>query len=235
MSKKKNIVLIPGLLCDSYLWHHQVEKLSDDYTIFIADVTQSSHIEDLARDVLLNAPEVFAMVGLSMGGYVALEIMRQAPERVEKLVITNSSARLDTEQTRRRRQGLIAMVRGAKKFKGVTPKLLPLLIHESRLKHSQFTQPIMDMAERVGKEAFLNQQEAILSRSDSVPSLSKINIPTLIVGGDEDQITPADHSIEMGKYIPHSTLEIFDDCGHLAPLEYPEKFNSVLKGFLESE
>lgn len=234
MTHKKNIVLVPGLLCDSFLWHNQIEVLSDDYNLFIADVTQSSTIEGLAMDVLSHAPEKFILVGLSMGGYVSLEIMRKAPHRVEKLVITNSSARLDTEATRRRRKGLIAMVRAAKKFKGVTPKLLPLLIHESRLEQSHFTKPIMEMAERVGKEAFLNQQEAILSRTNSIPFLSEIEVPTLIVGGDEDQITPVDHAIEMADLIPEAKLEIFGHCGHLAPLEYPQEFNEVFKKFLLS-
>ncbi len=231
MSVKKNILFIPGLLCDSYLWHHQVEAFSDDYNIFIADVTQSSTIEDLAKDVLSHAPEKFILVGLSMGGYVSLEIMRSAPHRVEKLVITNSSARLDTDSKRRQRQGLIAMVRAAKKFKGVTPKLLPLLIHEKRLTETDLTTKIMDMAERVGKEAFLNQQEAILSRENSLPFLSEIDIPTLIVGGDEDLITPAEHSIEMHELISHSQMEVFTHCGHLAPLEYPENYNRLLSTF----
>lgn len=231
-SKKKHVVLIPGLLCDQDLWHYQIPVLERaGYEVHVADITKSETITQLAQDVLQNAPDQFVLIGLSMGGYVSLEIMRQAPERVQKLVITNSSPRQDSEQTKRRRRGLIQMA-SIGKFKGVTPKLLPLLIHETRLDEEEITTRIMNMAERVGRDAFERQQKAILSRKDSVPYLSDISCDTLLVGGDDDQITPPDHIEEMAEKIKGAECHIFDVCGHLAPLEYPDKFNKILMDFL---
>ena len=231
-SNKKNIVLIPGLLCDSALWHNQIPVLEEaGYSVFVADITNASTITDLAQNVLGQAPKEFVLMGLSMGGYVCLEIMRQAQERVEKLIISNSSARQDSEQTKRRRRGLIQLA-GMGKFKGVTPKLLPLLLHESRLDDEELTQLIMDMAERVGRDAFERQQKAILSRIDSVPHLEEIKTPTLIIGGDSDAITPSSHALEMADKIKGAECHIFEICGHLAPLEYPNKFNQIMKNFL---
>ena len=122
---------------------------------------------------LVNAPPQFALAGLSMGGYVAFEIMRQAPQRVLKLCLLDTSARPDTPEQVRRRELLITMSREGK-FKGVTPRLLPMLIHPDRMEDKELTYIIMTMAERVGREAFVRQQTAILKRPDSRPLLKSI-------------------------------------------------------------
>lgn len=163
-----------------------------------------------------------------MGGYVALEIMRQAPERVTRLLLMDTSTRPDTAEQTRRRRGLIELAKRGD-FKGVTPRLLPMLIAPERLADNVLTKTIMDMAQRVGKEAFLRQQTAILGRVDSRPFLPDIKIPVTIICGEHDALTPPEHSHEMAQLIGGKTqVEVIRKSGHLAPLESPEAVNSIL-------
>ncbi|HSR72455.1 MAG TPA: alpha/beta hydrolase, partial [Kiloniellales bacterium] len=132
MSNRIPLILVPGLLLDGALWRAQIEGLADLAEPEVADLTRQDSLAAMARDVLAAMPARFALAGLSLGGYVALEILRQAPERVERLALLDTLARPDKPDQTRRRRGLIALARRGR-FKGVTPRLLPLLIHESRL------------------------------------------------------------------------------------------------------
>lgn len=226
-----NIVCLSGLLCDSALWQFQQVEFADRANFYFPDLTGSDDIVELTQQVIEGLPEKFTLMALSMGGYVALEIMRQIPDRVEKLILIDTSAREDTPEQKRRRRGLISLAKMGK-FKGVTPRLLPLLIHPSRLEEFELPQTIMDMAERVGREGFLNQQSAILSRPDSRETLPAIKCPTLVVCGREDAISPIENHKEMAEGVQDGRLEIVDECGHLAPLERPDQVNILLEEFL---
>lgn len=225
------LVFLPGLLCDAALWHHQQQGLNDIATMSVADLTRADNIPALAQYVLDNAPPRFALAGLSMGGYVAQEMMRQAPARVSHLALINTSARADTPETHRRRQGLIGLAHHGK-FKGVTPRLLPQLIHPDRLHDAPLCQLVMDMAERVGRDAFVSQQKAILGRVDGRADLPNITVPTLIIVGAEDAISPRDHAEEMAALIPTAELHVLPHCGHLSPLEQPDTVTALLRSWL---
>jgi len=231
MSDRIPLVLLPGLLCNESLWQNQSNALKDIADCIIPDTTQHDRMEAIARDVLRDAPAYFAMAGLSMGGYVALEIMRQAPQRVSKLAFFDSTARADTENQQDRRRLLLALSQSGQ-FKGVTPRLLPSLIHPSRLKDENLTKLIMTMAETMGREAFVNQQTAIINRIDSRPFLKNITCPTLVVGGAQDTVTPPHLLQEMADAIAGSRLEIIENCGHLSALEQPEKVNFLMQEWL---
>jgi pimeloyl-ACP methyl ester carboxylesterase len=229
-SKLPPLVLLPGLLCDAQLWRHQAESLSDVAAPFIADLTRDDSIAAMAARVLAEAPAHFALAALSMGGYVALEVMRQAPERVTRLALFDTSARPDTpERAARRRADIEAVEHG--RFAGVTPRLLPELIHPSRAA-GPVGEAVMAMARRVGKAAFLRQQRAILGRADARPGLSHIRVPTLVAVGEDDVRTPVAIAEEIHRAIPHATLYVFWDCGHLPPLELPEETTQVLRAWL---
>jgi pimeloyl-ACP methyl ester carboxylesterase len=146
---KPTLVLLPGLICDAALWSHQIATLGGDAAIIVPDLSSRDVIADLARDVLATMPKRFSLAGFSMGGYVALEIMRQAPERVERLALLATSARADTERQARRRRGLIELS-GRGEFKGVTPRLLPRLVHPSRLEDRSLIETVEGMAARIG-------------------------------------------------------------------------------------
>src|SRR5258708_6586440 len=145
---KPGLVLLPGLLCDAALWQAQLDRFGDRFDILVADLTRDDTLRKLAGRVLASAPERFALPGLSMGGYVAQEIVREAPGRVRRIALLDTSARPDTPEQAERRRALIALAKTGK-FKGVTPRLLPLLIHPARLQDRAVTGVVMAMAERV--------------------------------------------------------------------------------------
>jgi len=232
MSHKMPLLLLPGLLCDGDLWKSQIKSLESFAVCSVANTTQHDNISAIARSVLNSAPPQFAVAGLSMGGYVALEIIRQAPERVIKLGLFNTSARPDTAEQRERRTLLLAMSK-AGQFKGVTPRLLPMLIHPDHLKDKDLTTLIMTMAERLGRDVFNNQQTAILQREDSRPYLKNIRCPVLLIGGSQDAITPIEVMREINQQIPQSAFHVLEHCGHLSTLEQPQRVNSLMQSWLD--
>lgn len=231
MAVRPTLVLLPGLLCDDRLWKPQVEALSDIAEIVIADMTRDDSMSDMAARALDGAPETFSLAGLSMGGYVAFEMMRKAPERVTRLALLDTGARADTPEQTIRRKDLIGLAdRG--EFKAVSPRLLPLFVHESRLADAPLIDDVTEMADSVGKDAFLRQQKAIMGRPDSRPGLSDIDCPTLVVCGRQDALTPVELSEEIAGLIPGGHLVLIDDCGHLATMERPEEVNAALRTWM---
>ena len=225
------LLFLPGLLCDHALWENQTRHLADIADSRVADLSGHDSVTALAAAALAGAPPCFALAGLSMGGYVAMEIMRQAPERVVKLALVDTTARPDSPEQKSRRRGLIELARSGR-FRGVTPRLLPLLIHPDRQSDSVLTTAIMAMAGRVGQEAFVRQQTAIMGRPDSRPDLGRITCPTLVIGGREDALTPPDLLAEIAQGIPGARHVIIEECGHLPPLERPHATSALLRQWL---
>lgn len=231
MTDKTPLALLPGLLLDASFWKHQVAGLAEVADIRVADFTSQDSVGAMAESVLAAMPERFALCGLSMGGYVAQEVMRRAPERVERLALLDTKARPDDPAATARRRGLIELAQKGE-FKGVTPRLLPLLIHESRLGDGALTGHILAMAEAIGRDAFLRQQKAILDRPDFRPLMATIRCPTLVLCGRQDQLTPVEAHLEMAAGIADARLVVIEDCGHLPPLEQPERTNAELRAWL---
>lgn len=227
----ETLVLLPGLLCDDALWQPQIADLSDGVDCVVADLTRQDSVAAMAADTLAGLPERFALAGLSMGGYVALEIMRQAPERVAKLALLDTKARADTPAETQRRQDLLALAQRGK-FKGVTPRLLPLLIHKERLEEADLPAAVMAMADRVGAAAFLRQQTAIMGRADSIATLAGIACPTLVLCGRQDALTPLSCSEEIAAGVPGAELVVIEDCGHLATMERPAAVTNAMRDWL---
>jgi pimeloyl-ACP methyl ester carboxylesterase len=228
------LVFIPGLLCDGLLWRAQVDSLADVAECRIADLTRSDTMAGIAADVLRDAPfEQFALAGLSMGGYIALEIMRQARARVLKLALFDTAARADTpEQSRKRRDFISLAERG--RFLSITDARLPLLIHRSRLDDTVLITTVRQMASNTGKDAFVREERAIMSRADSLLLLSSIACPTLVLCGRQDALTPLDRHEEMATAIPGARLEIVEHCGHLSTLERPAEVSAALRDWLRA-
>lgn len=229
---KPSLVLVPGLLCDAALWRGQVEDLADIAQPWVADVTRDDSMTAMAQRVLAEAPTgPFALAGLSMGGYVAQAIMREAPDRVERLALLDTTAMADTPEQTPRRHGLIDLAEKGE-FHGVTPRLLPLFLHPDRLSDKALTEAVMAMTERVGKDAFLRQQRAIMGRPDNRPNLAKIDCQTLVLCGRQDQMTPLAWSEEIAALIPGAKLEIIEDCGHLTTMERPWETSVAMRQWL---
>jgi len=166
-----------------------------------------------------------------MGGYVAFEIMRRAPERVIRLALLDTQARPDSAEARARRRDLIALAeRGA--FETATTRLLPLFVHPERREDRALTATVAAMANRVGRDGFLRQQTAILNRVDSRPGLAAIACPTLVLAGRQDLLTPVEVHYEIAAATRASTLVVLPHCGHLSPLEQPGMVNAQLAAWL---
>lgn len=233
MRQPKDLVLLPGLLCDAALWAHQIAGLGGIARCRVGDLSGQDSVAGMADSVLAAAPDRFALAALSMGGYVAFEIMRRAPERVTALALMDTSARPDSEEQSEVRRGLIALSRRGR-FKGVTPRLLPRLIHADRLGDPEPAGTVMAMAERIGQDAFIRQQTAIMGRPDSRPGLGAIACPTLVGVGRQDVLTPPELAAEIAAGIPGARLEIIDASGHLPPLEQPEATTGLIRAWLEA-
>ena len=227
----EDVVLVPGLLCDDALWEAQRTALEPHFKVQVARLDQGATITEIAGHVLAAAAPRFALAGLSLGGYVALEIMRQAPARVCRLALLDTSARPDDAEKQRRRRGLIELARKGR-FKGFTPRLISSLIGPAAQDDPAVVDTILAMAGRLGRDGFIRQQNAILSRPDSRPDLPTISCPTLVAVGGLDQLTPPDLSAEMAAAIPGARLYVFDECGHLPPLERPAETVAVLEDWL---
>ena len=226
------LVLIPGLLCDERLWRHQAEGLADltDH-ILIPDVTGHGSVEGMSRAILEAAPERFALAGLSMGGYVALEIMRQSPGRVRALALLDTSARPDIPEQTKTRLSLIELAQSGR-FDEVWPMLLPKIVHPDRVDDPGIVSAVREMANSVGPEAFERQERAIIGRPDSRSGLSGISCPTLVLCGSDDAITPPPLHEELASGIPGSGLRVIEHSGHLSTLERPEEVTRAMREWL---
>ena len=225
------LILLPGLLLDERLYDAQIAALAERAEPKVIDLTGADSIADMAEAALAAAPERFALCGLSMGGYVALEIMRRAPQRVLKLALLDTQARPDGEEARTRRLDLMARAERGE-FEAAVERLLPLFIHPDRLADRGLVATLSAMAAKVGREGFLRQQTAILHRIDSRPSLAVIGCPTLVLTGRQDVLTQIALHEEMAAAIPTATLVVLPHCCHLSPLEQPAMVSAQLGAWL---
>jgi pimeloyl-ACP methyl ester carboxylesterase len=226
-------VLIPALSSTPRLYTAQLSELWRFGPVMIADHTRDDSMAAIARYVLDRAPARFALAGLSMGGYIALEIMRQAPERVAKLALLDTSARADTSEQSERRRSQITLAETGR-FADITEQTYPTLVHPARNDDQALRDVIRLMAQETGPEAFIRQQRANLARIDSRPHLAAIRCPTLVLIGDTDAIIPREHAAELVAAITHAQLVVVADSGHLPTLEQPQAVSVALRTWLET-
>jgi len=225
---RANVFILPGLLEDADAFEAVIEGLKDVATCVVADLTRANTMAGLAKEALKQAPwEKFLLAGHSMGGYVALEVMRQAPQRVTGLALLNTNARPDTPESTENRRRLMALA--DRDFESVSTTLLPRLMTKEHLEDPLLTGTIGQMALAVGKDSFKRQEEAIIGRIDSRPHLKDIRCPTLVIAAAEDQLMPVAVLKEMADAIPGARLEVVEDSGHMTTLEHPERIVELLR------
>jgi len=226
-----HVLFLPGLLEDAEAFEAQLERLRPHAPCAVADLTGADSIAELARQALAQAPAgPLCLAGHSMGGYVALEAMRQAPARIERLAMLNTHARPDTEEATQNRRRLMALAE--KDFPAVIEALMPKLMTAEHQEDLDLRGTITEMALGVGKEGFARQETAIIGRIDSRPHLKDIRCPTLIVAARHDQLMPVEILRELAQGIPGARLEVVEDSGHMATLEQPAKVAQLLEGWL---
>ncbi|MEF2550148.1 alpha/beta fold hydrolase [Aurantimonas sp. A2-1-M11] len=220
-----SIVMIPGLLCTDDLFRDQISALSGR-NVSIADTSQDATITGMAERLLADAPDEFALCGLSMGGYVALEVIRQAPGRVKAVVLMATSHRNDTPEQIAARRRLIAFGQ-EHGIEAVARQLAGRLLAPGTANDS-LRQRIVAMALSIGFDGFVRQQEAIIGRANQSGILSRIDVPVTIVAGTADAIIAPERSREMAEAIPGAKLEMLPDVGHMVTMEAPDRANAIL-------
>lgn len=231
MSERPSVVLIPSQLQNAETWAPQIAALGDDYDFRVADNTRDDTIAGIASRLRADSAPTFDLIAHGMGGFVALEVMRQAPERVRSLMLMSTLAPNDGPAQTERRQGYIKLVEDGN-FAGVIEERIPILVHAARREDEPLLAVLRRMAEDTGPETFLRQQRAIVARIDSRPSLAAITCPVLLVRGAECGITTQAHQDEILAAVPQARLETIANSGHMVTLEMPRTMNRLLMEWL---
>jgi len=226
------IVFIPGLMTTGRIYRHQAEHLGQRHPVLFANHWSASTMSEIAQQILAAAPARFALVGISMGGYAAFEILRQAGGRVARLALLSTSARPDTAERSAGRRQQVEAVRQRGVRRGALA-LWPNLVHPARHEDLPLRTVFTEMAEELGPEAFARQIEAIIGRPDSRPLLTRIKVPTLVIAGADDQLIPPENSREIADGIAGARLETVPHCGHMGVIERPESYTRLLGAFLD--
>jgi pimeloyl-ACP methyl ester carboxylesterase len=231
MQEPQAVVLLPGLLCTPRLYAEQIPALWRLGPVTVADHTRNDSMEAIAREVLAQAPPRFALVGLSMGGYIAFEMLRQAPQRIAKIALLDTAARADLPEQTEARQRQISIAQSGR-FATIPDLLMPRFVAASHQDDPALAAVIRAMAHDTGADAFVRQQQAIIGRADSRPSLAAIRCPTLVLVGADDVLTPPDRAAEIAAAVPGARQIVIPDCGHLSTLEQPQAVTQALLDFL---
>jgi pimeloyl-ACP methyl ester carboxylesterase len=225
------ILLVPGLNCTAEIFAPQTLALWPRGPVTIANTLVGETIAEIAENILATAPPRFALGGISMGGYLCFEIFRQAPDRVLKLALIDTSARPDSAAQTAVRVARIAEAE-AGNFETVIAGQFPIAVDPSRVEDPVLRAMHMGMARVIGIEGYVRQQRATIGRADSRSTLPAIKVPTVVIVGENDQLTPPELSREMAQRIAGAQLAIIAQSGHMSTMEQPEQVNAALLRWL---
>lgn len=228
---KPTLILLPGMPLDAAMWEHQRHHLAAVADIIVPDLTGADTIAALAGGVLAAAPGRFALAGLSMGGYVAMEIMRRAPDRVTRLALMDTNPFPDTAEQTANRRAAVELARQGK-FRQVVAANMPRMIHPLHMGNQTLVESIHAQAERVGVEGYARQQAAIITRADSRPGLPAIACPTLVLCGEADALSSVEVHADMAAAIPGARFVPVAEAGHMAPMEQPQAVTALMYDWL---
>lgn len=229
---RRPLLLVPGLVCDEDLFAPQRAALSDVADVVVPDLRGAGSIDEMAERVLEGAPARFSLGGLSMGGYVALEVLRRARDRVERVALMDTSARPETPEQTARRRALLALA-DERGFDAAVASLWPSEVAAGRVGDAALARRFLEMCWRSGREVLGQQVEAVIGRRDSRPDLPGLDLPVLVLCGREDVITPLDGHEELAQRVPGARLVVLDDCGHLSTWEQPDAVSGALRHWLD--
>lgn len=228
---REPIVFLPGLMCDARLFGPQIAELSAEFAVMAAPITHGERIEEIASGLLDVLPDRFALAGLSMGGIVAMEVLRRAPDRVTRLALMDTNPLAETPQVAAAREPQIVAARTGKLMSVMREEMKPKYLAQGSDRRAVLDL-VMDMAHALGPEVFIRQSRALQRRRDQQGTLRKCRVPTLVLCGAEDQLCPVKRHEFMSELIPDAVLEVIEDAGHLPTLEQPAAVTGALRQWM---
>ncbi len=227
----QSVVFLPGFMCDDRLFRPQIESLSrHGIACSVGDLTQACSIERMAQMVLKEAPKRFAVAGLSMGGIVALEIYKQAPERITHLALMNTTARADAAGLARKKQ--LGRVAAGQLDLVLREELKPQYLAPQN-RTPERLEILEAMGVGLGEDVFCRQTMALTIRGSYLETAASVLCPTLIIAGAEDKVCPLDRHEEIASRIEQARLTKLPDCGHISTLEQPEAVSAAITELLK--
>ncbi|MEM9638640.1 MAG: alpha/beta fold hydrolase [Pseudomonadota bacterium] len=226
------LVFLPGLMCDARLFGPQIAALSSDTSVMVAPVTQGERIEEIASGLLDQMPSRFALAGLSMGGIVAMEILRRAPDRVTRIALMDTNPLAETPQVAAAREPQIVAARTGRMLDVMREEMKPNYLAPGPHKQSVLDL-VMDMADALGPEVFVRQSRALQRRRDQQSTLRKCKVPALVLCGAHDALCPVKRHEFMSELIPYATLRVLEHAGHLPTLEQPDETTQALRDWMK--
>lgn len=231
---RQPLLLIPGTLCDERLWAPQIAALSERAEILVPRLDASDDLEDLARDILDQTPwSRFSVAGLSMGGILALALVRLAPERIKRLALLDTNPFAEAPERQTQRVNDIAQAEAMGMARYASEELAPLYPAEGEIEDPEHSALVVAMAERGGLETFRRQAFALRDRPDGSEALAAIEVPTLVLCGDGDRLCPISRHAYMAKHIPNAELVVLKGVGHLSTLQAPKEVSHALSRWLD--
>lgn len=227
------LLFVPGLMCDHRLWQPQVEFFELERPVIVADVSKDASIEAMASRALSSVEGDFILIGLSMGGIIAFEMIRQAQTRIKGLALLDTNAMAESDARKKERKRQIAEAREGHLSRIVIEELKPNYLAPTHRQDKELKGKILAMAEDQGLAVFEQQSHALMARRESLDTLRKIDCPTEVLCGQEDELCPVEYHQMMASNIENAHLTVLPDCGHMSSLEAPIVVNKMLQGLIQ--
>lgn len=225
------LVLIPGLAATARMWQAQLQALEDLQPVVTDVHMRHERIEEMAAGLLEDHPGPLALCGASMGGMIAMEAARQAPQRVRALALLGTTARPETEDMRALREAAIVLYQQGRVAEVLEPNVR-FAFHPDQASDPAIVQAYLALLFEAGGEQLARQNRAVIARPDATLHLPRLRVEVLVMCGDSDQLTPPECSREIAALVPAARLEIVPRCGHMLTMEKPEAVNAALRGWL---
>ena len=226
------LVFLPGMMCDARLFGPQIAELSADHCVMVAPVTQGERIEEIASGLLDQLPARFALAGLSMGGIVAMELLRRAPDRITRIALMDTNPLAETPPVAAAREPQIVGVRTGRLEQVMRDEMKPHYLAPGPHR-AEVLELVMDMALALGADTFVRQSRALQRRRDQQGTLRKCKVPTLVLCGAHDALCPVKRHTFMAELIPYAKLVVLENAGHLPTLETPTETTQALRDWLK--
>ena len=226
------LVLLPGMMCDARLFGPQIAELSAEMAVMVAPITQGERIEEIASSLLDLLPKRFALAGLSMGGIVAMELLRRAPDRITRIALMDTNPLAETPVIAANREPQIVKVRSGRLLEVMRDEMKPNYLAPGPYR-GEVLDLVMDMAETLGPEVFIRQSRALQRRKDQQATLRKCKVPTLVLCGEHDTLCPVKRHTFMAELSPFAELVVLENSGHLPTLEQPAETTAALRKWMQ--